>query len=283
MDISDIELVVQWRATCTLPSLWQRFGCGVRDKKLCGTALLLAEKEHFDDERVAKAARKARREATRKRTAKEADLPRSSRPQKRVALSPANQAIQGTAVPITGRSTQPDPDGDLSDEDDGDDNCDELPIGASGENQTVAGCMQSGTGVDTLVEVMSQTNRRSNEGGCGSKRKRRALDPGVEFLINAESRGLGCRRKVFYIYFDNSSAGGKIPYYPHSSLTSNSILFSQSRITLSVSRTIAKVAATATSQNQLSAVTSTIPQHSPCTTQTSALPSAIHDAAAYRR
>ena len=169
MDISDIELVVQWRATCTLPSLWQCFGHGVCDKKLCGTALLLAEKEHFDDEQAAKAARKAQPEATRKRTVKEADLPHSSCPQKHVVLSPANQAIRGTAVPITGRSTQPDPDGDLSDEDNGDDDCDELPISASGKNQTVAGCMQSGTGVDALVEAMSQTNRRSNEGGHGSK------------------------------------------------------------------------------------------------------------------
>ncbi|KAF8121567.1 P-loop containing nucleoside triphosphate hydrolase protein, partial [Boletus edulis] len=57
MDVPDVELVVQWRATCTLPSLWQRFGRAVRDKALNGTALLFAEKEHFDEERTAKAAR----------------------------------------------------------------------------------------------------------------------------------------------------------------------------------------------------------------------------------
>ncbi|KAF8233809.1 hypothetical protein L208DRAFT_1265108, partial [Tricholoma matsutake] len=30
MDIPDVELVVQWKATCTLSTLWQRFGCAGR-------------------------------------------------------------------------------------------------------------------------------------------------------------------------------------------------------------------------------------------------------------
>jgi len=40
-----------------------------------GTALLFAEKEFFDDEKATKAARKARRAETHKRTANEANLP----------------------------------------------------------------------------------------------------------------------------------------------------------------------------------------------------------------
>ncbi|KAF8430428.1 hypothetical protein L210DRAFT_3418126, partial [Boletus edulis BED1] len=48
MDVPDVELVVQWCTTCTSPSLWQRFGHAVHDKALNGTALLFAEKEHFD-------------------------------------------------------------------------------------------------------------------------------------------------------------------------------------------------------------------------------------------
>ncbi|KAI5995607.1 P-loop containing nucleoside triphosphate hydrolase protein, partial [Pisolithus albus] len=70
MDVPDISLVIQWRATCKLAALWQHFGRAVRDKQLTGTALLFAEKEYFDDERAAKAARKAKRATTRKRTAK---------------------------------------------------------------------------------------------------------------------------------------------------------------------------------------------------------------------
>lgn len=59
MDVPDIQLVVQWRATCTVTALWDRFGHAVRDNGLVGTALLFAEKEDFDDEKAAKAARKA--------------------------------------------------------------------------------------------------------------------------------------------------------------------------------------------------------------------------------
>ncbi|KAI6115258.1 hypothetical protein EV401DRAFT_1865422, partial [Pisolithus croceorrhizus] len=61
MDVPDILLVIQWRATCKLAALWQRFGRAVRDRQLTGTAILFAEKDHFDDdERATKAARKAK-------------------------------------------------------------------------------------------------------------------------------------------------------------------------------------------------------------------------------
>ncbi|KAG1896394.1 uncharacterized protein F5891DRAFT_893653, partial [Suillus fuscotomentosus] len=67
MDVPDIMLIIQWRAMCKLTTLWQRFGCAVRDRSLQGTALLFAEKEYFDDERQAKAARKKMRETNQKR------------------------------------------------------------------------------------------------------------------------------------------------------------------------------------------------------------------------
>ncbi|KIK17759.1 hypothetical protein PISMIDRAFT_78107, partial [Pisolithus microcarpus 441] len=61
MDVPDISLVIQWRATCKLTALWQHFGQAVHDKQLTGMALLFAEKEYFNDERVAKVARKVKR------------------------------------------------------------------------------------------------------------------------------------------------------------------------------------------------------------------------------
>lgn len=48
MDLSDIHVVVQWRATCTISTLWQRFGRAGRDREIDATAILLAEKEYFD-------------------------------------------------------------------------------------------------------------------------------------------------------------------------------------------------------------------------------------------
>ncbi|KIJ12624.1 hypothetical protein PAXINDRAFT_34534, partial [Paxillus involutus ATCC 200175] len=63
MDVSDIKLILQWRTTCKLAMLWQRFGRAVRNKELTGTVILFAEKDFFDDEREAKDARKKQRES----------------------------------------------------------------------------------------------------------------------------------------------------------------------------------------------------------------------------
>ncbi|KAI6111317.1 hypothetical protein F5141DRAFT_1003810, partial [Pisolithus sp. B1] len=60
MDVPDILLVIQWRVTCKLAALQQCFGRAVWDRQLTGTAILFAEKDHFDDERATKAARKAK-------------------------------------------------------------------------------------------------------------------------------------------------------------------------------------------------------------------------------
>jgi ERCC4-related helicase len=55
MDIPDIALVIQWKATCSIVTMWQRFGRDGQDQTLEATAVLLAEKEHFDNYRTAKA------------------------------------------------------------------------------------------------------------------------------------------------------------------------------------------------------------------------------------
>ncbi|KIK32303.1 hypothetical protein CY34DRAFT_27239 [Suillus luteus UH-Slu-Lm8-n1] len=123
MDVPDIQLVIQWRATCKLTTLWQRFGRAAHNKNLLGTASLFAEKEHFDDKRHAKAIRKAHRENTCKR-----------------------KAIDSPAMKNIGRP---------------------------------------------------------------EKWKRRELDPGMDYLINADRRmGFRCRRKVSDVCFDNDLAVG---------------------------------------------------------------------------
>ncbi|KAF9220080.1 hypothetical protein BS17DRAFT_682785, partial [Gyrodon lividus] len=61
MDVPDIVLILQWRATYKLATLWQHFGHAAQNKEITGTVLLLMEKDHFDDEQAAKAARKAKR------------------------------------------------------------------------------------------------------------------------------------------------------------------------------------------------------------------------------
>ena len=63
MDVPDIMIVVQWGATCTISTLWQRFGRCVRDPNLQGMAVLFTEKDHLDLERQKKAERAEKRKA----------------------------------------------------------------------------------------------------------------------------------------------------------------------------------------------------------------------------
>ena len=61
MDLPDIKTVVQWKATCDLCTLWQRFGGAARGADQEATAILFVEKKDTNEERVLKARRAAQR------------------------------------------------------------------------------------------------------------------------------------------------------------------------------------------------------------------------------
>jgi superfamily II DNA/RNA helicase len=61
MDLPDIEIVVQWKATCELSMLWQRFGRAARGTGQEATGILLVEKKDTDEERIKKVDRAAKR------------------------------------------------------------------------------------------------------------------------------------------------------------------------------------------------------------------------------
>ncbi|KAI6006430.1 hypothetical protein EDC04DRAFT_2582979 [Pisolithus marmoratus] len=48
MDVPDITIVVQWRATCGLSTLWQHWGCAGRAHSESSTAILFTEKDLFE-------------------------------------------------------------------------------------------------------------------------------------------------------------------------------------------------------------------------------------------
>lgn len=64
MDLPDVQVVVQWRASCNLMTLWQRLGRGARDRTYTATAIFLVEKDHFDGEREKKRVRKPKKQNT---------------------------------------------------------------------------------------------------------------------------------------------------------------------------------------------------------------------------
>ncbi|TFK37835.1 P-loop containing nucleoside triphosphate hydrolase protein, partial [Crucibulum laeve] len=59
MDISGIQIVVQWKATCDLCTLWQRFGRAARRDGQTATVILLVEKKDVEEERLKAAERAA--------------------------------------------------------------------------------------------------------------------------------------------------------------------------------------------------------------------------------
>lgn len=54
IDVRNIRVVVQWRLTCDLNTLWQRFGRAARDPSLDAIAILFVEAKYFDDEKEKK-------------------------------------------------------------------------------------------------------------------------------------------------------------------------------------------------------------------------------------
>jgi hypothetical protein len=84
VDLPDIELIIQWRATCDMCTLWQRFSCAARDLKLTAKALFLVEPKHFDEVRAAKAA--CQEEKKHKAAEHTEKLPENQRPTKRAHI-----------------------------------------------------------------------------------------------------------------------------------------------------------------------------------------------------
>jgi len=55
MDLPDITLIIQWKATCDSCTLWQRFRRAIGDLKLEGKALFLVEPKYFNATKKAQA------------------------------------------------------------------------------------------------------------------------------------------------------------------------------------------------------------------------------------
>ncbi len=67
MDLPDVDIIVQWRATCDLCTLWQRFGQAAHGAGREAKAILFVEKKDTNEERALKAKRAAQRLAKKKK------------------------------------------------------------------------------------------------------------------------------------------------------------------------------------------------------------------------
>jgi len=67
------------------------------------------------------------------------------------------------------------------------------------------------SGLAGLRNAMAEAACTRKEFNRPQKRRKRELEPAMDYLINAENRvGIGCRRKVFDVCFENDAAGEKV-------------------------------------------------------------------------
>lgn len=204
MDVPDIQFVGQWRATCKVAVLWQRFGRAARNKALTGTAILFAEKEYFDEERVAKDARRRQREETRKRKASAKSSTVSLPQAKRIRQTETSSSIAlkdslGSNHPGLQKGSE----NVEEDESDGEE--------SDNEENTLPSTGHHLSGLTDLRNAMAEAVRGTRELNRLQKRRKRELEPAMDYLINAENRaGIECRRKVFDVCFENHAAGEKV-------------------------------------------------------------------------
>ncbi|RDX48734.1 P-loop containing nucleoside triphosphate hydrolase protein, partial [Lentinus brumalis] len=74
LDLSDIELIIQWKVPQTMNTLWQRFGRAARGGCPGAFAILIAEKDAFDDVRQRKTVTTGKPSRKRKRSSKGRDV-----------------------------------------------------------------------------------------------------------------------------------------------------------------------------------------------------------------
>lgn len=176
MDLPDIAIVIQWRATPSISALWQRFGRCVRDPTLDGTAIIFAEKEYFDI--------LANEKKKRKRNLSSIKIePGTS--------STAKQARLGPSMSRSAASRDhdaSDDDGEEEGEEEEDDSREDEDDEDEKEDEKVKG----------KKKKSSMYSRK--------KSKKEKIEPAIFTLLNADTRGVSCRRQPFSDQFENTKA-----------------------------------------------------------------------------
>ncbi|KAI1787586.1 P-loop containing nucleoside triphosphate hydrolase protein [Ganoderma leucocontextum] len=180
MDVPDIELVVQWRPTCDLNSVWQRFGRAARDLSRTALAVLFVDAKHFDDEKIEAAKRKEKAE----QKALEEEVGKRARGDGNLKASQGHGADD-----VIARRTDTD-------------------------RAVIAHATSNGTGPElTACEKLRVLYKQAMAKSCEQRGRTKKtgvegqLGPEMDILVNAGTRaGLGCYRVPIMAYFENDRA-----------------------------------------------------------------------------
>lgn len=210
----DIEIVVQWKANCSLCGLWQRFGRAGRHKEKTATAIFFVEKKHLDKEREksAKRAEKSKETAAKRKAEKQLGPPTKrttsssrSQPNTSPAPTPLNTAVDGHR-PVTPcpSDSRPVPSGS---------NIEQQPNTAHAAPMDLSQAPRTNSELTRIEnekrrllyhEQEKEQKLVTHQRVVTTKRGTLTINGPLDDLINAGTReGLGCRRKVLDIYFVN--------------------------------------------------------------------------------
>ncbi|KAF8342519.1 hypothetical protein F5887DRAFT_1135447 [Amanita rubescens] len=180
MDLPDIAIVIQWRATPSISALWQRFGRCVRDPTLEGTAIFFAEKEYFDV--------LANEKKKRKRNSSSIKIePGTSSTAKQTKLGPSTSRSAASR------------DHEASDEE-GEEEGEEEEEAEEEEKD------DSDDAEDEKDDEKGKGKKKKPSTYSRKKSKKEKIEPAVFTLLNADTRGVSCRRQPFSDQFENTKA-----------------------------------------------------------------------------
>ncbi|OBZ67436.1 ATP-dependent helicase SGS1 [Grifola frondosa] len=215
LDLPDVKLIIQWKVPANMNTLWQRFGRAARGDGIEGTALLIAEKQHFDDERDKKAIRNAkRREAVKKRKAHR-QITRDSTSKRPAYAADPSSSSRPLPSQTTARAKIDPEDSDTEHGSASEVDGDEWQSGLTATMQSTQVLPEAMSGRDSSTEGDAfNENRRGiyskcerDGGSMVSAKEARVLQPAVDDFVNAKTRGFRCRRVPIMLAYSNDKRG----------------------------------------------------------------------------
>ncbi|KAI0689288.1 P-loop containing nucleoside triphosphate hydrolase protein [Cytidiella melzeri] len=186
VDIPDIGFVGQWRATCDMDTLWQRFGrvgCGPGTE---GVAVLFAEGKHFDDMKE-----KAALAAEAKKKAQEARASEAEKRKRGLNAAGSRKRARTDNSPALPPST---------------DNNEERNSLAVIDSLSVHEELRVQYRQSLADQKQKQSKTKKIAGNTAQ------LPPGIDNIINAATRPFNCHRVPIAAYYQNDR---RLPDHSH--------------------------------------------------------------------
>ncbi|KAF5338863.1 hypothetical protein D9758_015559 [Tetrapyrgos nigripes] len=191
IDLPDIQIVVQYRATCDFNTLWQRFGRAGRGPDSSAIAVFLVEKTFFDADRLRKQDNRTKKtKAATSTETKENTGPFSS--SKRKAKAQGGSPPKRRRVHNASNLEIPSPD----------QAADLTPSTMPTVPASVGDYAQTDESRRLMYQAKLATGARTRR-SKGKQDEPIPIGSALDEFINAPTRGISCRRHVVTLYYSN--------------------------------------------------------------------------------